>query len=147
MFCTIHYDLKNSKPFLVLICLVYESLLIRHHVLDACDEGIGSGSMGNVTDEVHFRSGKIRKKIEPKPDQICARTKKVFFLKTSKTEFTFINNFYQTIPWLPPTIFGVMCILGGNVLFLLPETLGKPLLNTVDEANASGFTLDFSKGT
>lgn len=48
----------------------------------------------------------------------------------------FINNFYLTIPWLPPTIFGTMCILGGIALFTLPETLGKPLLNTIEEANA-----------
>eukprot|EP01050_Picozoa_sp_SAG11_P002493 SAG11_NODE_127_length_15677_cov_10.890872_9_plen_52_part_00 len=35
---------KNAKPLLVLTSMVFESLLIRHHVLDACDEGIGSGS-------------------------------------------------------------------------------------------------------
>ena len=46
----------------------------------------------------------------------------------------FINDFYESIPWLPPTIFGTVCVAGGCLLFLLPETLGKPLLNTIDEA-------------
>ena len=47
-----------------------------------------------------------------------------------------INNFYETIPWLPPLIFGALCVMGGVAIFLLPETLGKPLLNTIEEANA-----------
>ena len=48
----------------------------------------------------------------------------------------YINELWATIPWLPPTIYGVMCILGGLTLFLLPETSGRPMLNTIDEANA-----------
>lgn len=47
----------------------------------------------------------------------------------------FINNFHTSIPWLPATIFGSACLLGGMALLTLPETLGRPLMNTVEEAN------------
>ena len=61
---------------------------------------------------------------------------KGLFLKIiSKIKFATFFQTWKTIPWLPPLIFGSMCLLGGFVLFLLPETLGKPLLNTIDEAN------------
>ena len=48
----------------------------------------------------------------------------------------YINKLWPTIPWLPPTIYGAMCILSGLAVFLLPETSGRPMLNTIEEANA-----------
>ena len=48
----------------------------------------------------------------------------------------FINKLWQTIPWLPPTIYGAFCIIGGAALFFLPETAGRPMLNTIEEAEA-----------
>lgn len=46
-----------------------------------------------------------------------------------------INAFYTTVPWLPPLIFGGVCILGGVLTMMLPETTGRPMLNTIEEAN------------
>lgn len=48
----------------------------------------------------------------------------------------FINNYWESIPWFPPTIFGAFCIVGGFLLLLLPETSGRPLMSTIEEANA-----------
>jgi len=47
----------------------------------------------------------------------------------------FVNEFWKTIPWLPPVIYGGFCIASGVLLFMLPETNGRPLLNTIAEAN------------
>merc|ERR1711937_409406 len=47
----------------------------------------------------------------------------------------YINELWLPIPWLPPLIYGAFCLFGGGLLFLLPETSGRPMLNTVDEAN------------
>jgi len=48
----------------------------------------------------------------------------------------FINKLWKEIPWLPPTVYGIFCIIGGLALFLLPETSGRPMLNTIEEAEA-----------
>ena len=40
---------------------------------------------------------------------------------------------YELIPWLPNVIFGVMCLLAGIMVLFLPETLGRPLPQTIKE--------------
>ena len=45
-----------------------------------------------------------------------------------------INQLYLSVPWLPPLIYGCVCIVGGALSLILPETAGRPLLNTISEA-------------
>ncbi|CAG5112533.1 Oidioi.mRNA.OKI2018_I69.chr2.g6740.t1.cds [Oikopleura dioica] len=47
----------------------------------------------------------------------------------------FILEIGGSIPWLPPLIFGTVCITAGISLLLLPETLGMSMLNTIPDAN------------
>jgi len=39
-----------------------------------------------------------------------------------------------SMPWLYPTVFGVACIFSGVLILFLPETAGKPMLNSLEEA-------------
>ncbi|XP_074650760.1 organic cation transporter protein-like [Tubulanus polymorphus] len=39
----------------------------------------------------------------------------------------------RKIPWLPGVIFGVLSIIVGGLTLLLPETLGQPLPQTIDD--------------
>ena len=41
-----------------------------------------------------------------------------------------------SMPWLYPLIFGVLCVLAGFLILFLPETAGKPMLSTIEEAEA-----------
>ena len=45
------------------------------------------------------------------------------------------------IPWLPNTVFGVMAIIGAILCFFLPETLGRPLPQTIHEVEQWSRTL------
>ena len=45
-----------------------------------------------------------------------------------------INATANTIPWLPYAVFGFMSIVQVATVTLLPETLGQPMLTSVDEA-------------
>lgn len=43
-----------------------------------------------------------------------------------------------SIHWLPPIIFGVVPLLGAALVFLLPETLGAPLPETMEDGEEFG---------
>ena len=45
-----------------------------------------------------------------------------------------INSLYSSYSWLPYIIFGALGILQVITVFLLPETLGVPMLTTIEEA-------------
>ena len=47
----------------------------------------------------------------------------------------------DVIPWLPNTVFGVMAIIGAILCFFLPETLGRPLPQTIHEVEQWSRTL------
>ena len=47
----------------------------------------------------------------------------------------------DVIPWLPNAVFGVMAILGAILSFFLPETLGRPLPQTIHEVEQWSRTL------
>lgn len=40
---------------------------------------------------------------------------------------------YDFVPWLPNVIFGVMCVIAAVITLMLPETLGRPLPQTIKE--------------
>jgi len=39
----------------------------------------------------------------------------------------------EAIPWLPGPLFGVLSIVGGLVTLFLPETLNRPLPQTIED--------------
>lgn len=41
-----------------------------------------------------------------------------------------------SLPWLYPLVFGCACTLAGFLILFLPETAGKPMLSTIEEAEA-----------
>ena len=45
-----------------------------------------------------------------------------------------VNSLYSTYSWLPYIIFGTVGIIQVVTVFLLPETLGVPMLTTIEEA-------------
>ena len=45
------------------------------------------------------------------------------------------------MPWLPNVVFGVLCLIAGVFTLLLPETLGRPLPQTIEEVEAWTRTL------
>lgn len=50
----------------------------------------------------------------------------------------FISNLSLTVPWLPTIIFGLSPISAGLLCFLLPETRGKTLPDTLDDVKSEG---------
>ena len=40
-------------------------------------------------------------------------------------------------PWISGVVFGVITLIAGGLLFTLPETRGKPLTQTLDEAEVA----------
>ncbi|CAH0553198.1 unnamed protein product [Brassicogethes aeneus] len=46
----------------------------------------------------------------------------------------FVAGLVKVQPWLPPVIFGVVCLIGAILCLLLPETLDCKLPDTVEEA-------------
>ncbi|XP_053615863.1 organic cation transporter protein-like [Plodia interpunctella] len=49
----------------------------------------------------------------------------------------FISNLSMTVPWLPTVIFGLAPITAGFVCFILPETRGKSLPDTLEDVKSS----------
>ncbi|CAH1797125.1 unnamed protein product [Owenia fusiformis] len=47
----------------------------------------------------------------------------------------------KTVPWVPATVFGVLSIVVGLMTLLLPETLGRPLPQTIEEVETWTRTL------
>jgi len=47
----------------------------------------------------------------------------------------------EKIPWLPPILFGIMCIVAAVLTLILPETLGRPLPQTIEEVENWSRTL------
>ena len=39
-----------------------------------------------------------------------------------------------SLPWLYPLVFGVACLFAGFLILFLPETAGKPMMSTIEEA-------------
>lgn len=46
----------------------------------------------------------------------------------------FVILLYDTLPWFPSTLFGTLSIAAGFMALLYPETLGKTMPQTIDEA-------------
>lgn len=40
----------------------------------------------------------------------------------------------NSVPWLPPLLFGSSCVVSGGLCWLLPDTQGIPLMETLEEA-------------
>jgi len=53
----------------------------------------------------------------------------------------------KKVSWLPPIMFGIMCILAAALTLLLPETLGRPLPQTVEAVQAWTRTLSAEEKT
>ena len=50
----------------------------------------------------------------------------------------------QTLPWFSNTFFGVCAIIAGGSTLLLPETIGQPMAQSMDEAE-SGYLRNSNK--
>ena len=59
----------------------------------------------------------------------------------------FVLSLSSVYTWLPGAIFAVLAIAAGSATFLLPETLGKPLLSTLEETNEVYFSKKTKKST
>lgn len=42
----------------------------------------------------------------------------------------------KTLPWLYPLVFGICCLIASGLIMLLPETAGKSMMTTIEEAEA-----------
>ena len=51
----------------------------------------------------------------------------------------------RVVPWLPNVVFGVMCLIAAIMTLLLPETLGRPLPQTIEEVERWTRTLRYTK--
>lgn len=50
----------------------------------------------------------------------------------------FIAGLSSTCHWLPPIVFGVIPLMGAGLVLCLPETLGEPLPETLQDGEAFG---------
>ncbi|XP_059057378.1 organic cation transporter protein-like [Achroia grisella] len=48
----------------------------------------------------------------------------------------FVATFSHTSPWLPPVVFGIVPLIGAGLCFLLPDTRGRKLPDTLEEGEA-----------
>ena len=42
----------------------------------------------------------------------------------------------KSLPWLYPLVFGICCLIASGLIMLLPETAGKSMMTTIEEAEA-----------
>lgn len=50
----------------------------------------------------------------------------------------FVAGMASTVHWLPPVIFGLVPLIGAGLVFLLPETRGTPLPETIQDGENFG---------
>ena len=49
----------------------------------------------------------------------------------------FVISFqYEKVPWLPGPLFGILSVAAGLLVLLLPETLNRPLPQTIEDIEA-----------
>lgn len=58
------------------------------------------------------------------------------FMRIGSMIAPFVSSLNMTVPWLPTVIFGLLPILTGLVVLLLPETKGRTLPDSMDDVKS-----------